>query len=290
MPPISIVVCLYRERDLLERLLQKTEGCYDDLVVVHDGPDETGIGSVVRSAGGRFFERPRAFGQEPHLPFAYEQAAHDWILHFDADEFPSDEMKAWLQEFRKSPEPDEKISAFTCIIPLWNGQRTVTKNWPRGHTFLFHRYRVRRFGMPEQAVVPEGLIHPVDFIIHHQPKRTTYGLRNILVRKQAYIWRATIARSLLGKPTDLPCWRWDSDIWPLGWEQIRQHPLRTGLWRLVMGTQSSFRKQWKEERRILFQEALHGPLHHFLLCMTFWLIRRRHLRKMAAMKNAYTNG
>lgn len=36
MPKISLVVCLYKERDLLERLLQHAEGCYDDLVVVHD--------------------------------------------------------------------------------------------------------------------------------------------------------------------------------------------------------------------------------------------------------------
>ena len=37
MPKISLVVCLHREKDLLERLLQHTQDCYDDLVVVHDG-------------------------------------------------------------------------------------------------------------------------------------------------------------------------------------------------------------------------------------------------------------
>jgi hypothetical protein len=39
MPKISLVVCLYREKELLERLLQHAQGCYDDLVVVHDGPE-----------------------------------------------------------------------------------------------------------------------------------------------------------------------------------------------------------------------------------------------------------
>ncbi|NJK90806.1 MAG: glycosyltransferase [Blastochloris sp.] len=39
MPKISLIVCLYKERDLLERLLQHAEGCYDDLVVVHDGSE-----------------------------------------------------------------------------------------------------------------------------------------------------------------------------------------------------------------------------------------------------------
>jgi len=39
MPAISLVVCVYRQRDLLERLLQESTGCYDELLVVHDGPE-----------------------------------------------------------------------------------------------------------------------------------------------------------------------------------------------------------------------------------------------------------
>src|SRR5215469_16786955 len=39
MPSISLVVCLHRERDLIERLLRESVGLFDDLVVVHDGPE-----------------------------------------------------------------------------------------------------------------------------------------------------------------------------------------------------------------------------------------------------------
>ncbi len=279
MPAVSLVVCVYNERDLLERLLAKAEGCYDDLVVIHDGPDQTGVGPVVKRAGGRFFERPRAFGQEPHLPFAYGQAAHDWILHFDADEFPSEEMRAWLQGFRAGPEPAPGVAMFTCIMPLWNGRRVMTKRWPRGHAFLFHRYRVRRFGMPEQPVVPDGEVRAVDCIIHHRPKRPAVGLRNVLLRKQAYRWRAAIAEALLGKPTDLPCWRWDSETWPEGWEAIRRRPFRTALWRLVMATQRSIRTQWKEDRSFSLGSALNGPVNHAMLCLKYWQVRRSQRRR-----------
>lgn len=41
MPKVSLVVCLFRERDLLQRLLEQAEGCYDDLIVIHDGPETT---------------------------------------------------------------------------------------------------------------------------------------------------------------------------------------------------------------------------------------------------------
>ena len=70
MPSISLIICIHQEGDLLARLLQRVAGCYDDLVVVHDGPDTVNVREVVEKAGGRFFARPREFQQEPHWPWS----------------------------------------------------------------------------------------------------------------------------------------------------------------------------------------------------------------------------
>lgn len=273
MPALSLMVCLYQQRDLLERLLRESQGCYDDLVVVHDGPDETGIRAVVEAAGGRFFEQPRAYQQEPHIPFALGQARHDWVLHFDADEFPSTELKAWLKNFRQSPEPVTDVSGYTCIWPVWDGTKAISQKWPTGRDFLFNKQRVRFFGMVEQGVVPDGCRVPVDMILCHQPKRKSHGLYNVLMRKQAYRWRERIARSLLGKPTDLPCWRWEDENWPLGWEQIRRRPLWTALKRLIKLPLLTMHDQWKTEGRIYPFIALNGPVYHACLCIRFWRIK-----------------
>src|SRR5215468_5888457 len=99
-----------------------------------------------------FFEQPRRFQQEPHWPFAWEQAHHDWILRWDADEFPSEDMRHWLSTFRTQPEPSANISGYTCIWPLWDGQRARTKRWPR-RIYLIHRQRVRFFGLVHQAPI-----------------------------------------------------------------------------------------------------------------------------------------
>src|SRR5262245_27805195 len=105
MPALSLVVCVFHEGELLRRLLEKAAGCYDDLVVVHDGPDTTGVRTIVEGAGGKFFEGPRAHQQEPHWPLAWGKAAHDWILRLDADEYPGEELNEWLKKFRAGPEP-----------------------------------------------------------------------------------------------------------------------------------------------------------------------------------------
>src|SRR5262249_54140567 len=54
MPELSLAVCLYRERKFLERLLDHSQGCYDDLVVVHDGTDTDDVRSLVEWHRGRF--------------------------------------------------------------------------------------------------------------------------------------------------------------------------------------------------------------------------------------------
>jgi len=274
MPAISLVVCLCKEGDHLRRLLQETRDCYDDLVVVHDGPDDTGVRPIVENAGGRFFEGKREYQQEPHWPFAWGAATHDWILRLDADEFPSGEMRQWLKEFRRAPEPPPDISGYTCIWPMWNGHKTVSKKWPAGRLFFFHRQRVRFFGMCEQTPVLDGRSEALDFILHHQPTRKSYGLSNILLRKQSRRVATLVALSLLKKPTDLACWRWQSEVWPEHWEQIRQRPLWTAFKRLIKGTVSTLRTQWKSEHHFFPIEAISGPVHQTLICLKFRLLRR----------------
>jgi hypothetical protein len=313
MPPVSLVVCVYKERDLLERLLQHAAGCYDDLVVVHDGAEDKAdeaeragkpaainfsdlkadaplpagyrepesspragsIHELVKRYGGRYYEGPRAFQQEPHWPFAWWQARHDWILRLDADEFPSDELREWIQKFRQSPEPASEISGYTCIWPLWGGKKAVTHNWPAGRNFLFHRQRVRFFGMAEAVPIPDDKLLEVASILHHEPHRKSYGLRNILCRRQAYLWRRVISESLMGNPTDLPCWRWTEREWLPSWKQIRNRPLRTGFFRLlwfplVQGKSMLRGGEWPRP-----SACLNPGLHHFALGVRICIERRR---------------
>jgi len=188
-------------------------------------------------------------------------------------------MKAWLKDFRAMPETAPDISCYTCIWPLWSGTRTVTRCWPAGRIFLFNRQCVRFFGLVEQTPIPEGGSEALPFILHHQPRRKSYGLHNLLIRKQAFAWRKLIATGLLGKPTDLPCWRWDSAEWPPVWEQIRSRPLRTAFARLTMGTLRALRDQWRIEGRFIPSAAISGPIHHALICFEFWRLRRRQRRE-----------
>ncbi len=268
MPKLSLVVCLHGERDLLARLLERAGDCYDDLVVVHDGPDERDVRSVVEGHRGRFFERPRQHAQEPHWPFAWGEAKHDWILRWDADEFPGAPLVAWLQRFREQPEPPVAISGYTCAWPLWDGRQAITKRWPR-RVCLINRQRVRYFGMAEQEPIADQAFVPLDLVLHHQPSHKNYGIDYVLRRPKVRRWHTEIAKSLLNKPTDLACWRWNSPDWPRKWEQIRRRPLRTALARLVFSTTGNAREMIAHGQFPWPSFVIHFPLQHWMVCMSY---------------------
>jgi hypothetical protein len=310
MPGITLVVCLYKERDLLERLLREAAGCYDDLVVVHDGPEaepsyfgtekpaaidysqlfqespvtlgyqtpspvpQGSVQEMVTEHGGRFFAGPRCFQQEPHWPFAWSQAQHDWILRLDADEFPSEKLKDWLKAFR-ARDAQSAQSGFTSVWPLWNGRKAVTRNWPGGRHFLFNRQAVRFFGMVEQVPVPDTPMEDLDLVLHHQPKRKSYGLRNIVFRRQAFYWRRVICESLLANLSDLPRWRWHDREWPAIWRELQSHPMRTALRSLLKAPLWQGKEMIRKEGKVIPSAVLGTGLHHFLLALTFLWSRNR---------------
>ena len=139
--------------------------------------------------------------------------------------------------------------------------------------------------MVEQTPVADGRFEPLDLILHHQPRRKSYGLANLLLRKQAYRWRARIAVSLLNEPADLACWRWENRPWPPIWQEIRIHPFRTALKRLTRDTLIALRDQWRDERRLFPTAAISGPIHHSLIALEYSRLRR--LRARGQLESAH---
>ena len=268
MPAVSMVVCLYRERDFLSRLLAHAEDCYDDLVVVHDGPDLDDVRSLVEARGGRFFARPRQFCPEAHYGFAWQQARYDWVFRLDADEYPSLSLAVWLRRFRSSEEPDAAVSGFEFIIPLWTGRAQATKRWPCRPS-LIHRRRIRYIGLCEQWLIPDGRWVHVPEVLCHEPARKNFGATYLLGLSKRKRWLYATVLGLMRQPPELDCWRYEEPGWPRKWEVLRRHPLRTALIRL-------FVSYWGNGREMIqcgepFKPLLltHYPLHHWITCMAF---------------------
>jgi hypothetical protein len=281
MPKITLIVCAYGDRDPLSRLLEQSRDCYDELLVVHDGPDFQEVRSVVEKFCGRFIERPRAFSQEPHIPVAIGQATHDWILRFDSDEYPSDELHEWLIDFRKTSDVNLEIAGYRWICPAWNGQKRITMNWPYKFLRLFDRNKVTMIGLCENVPEPDaGYLAPrMALRFWHEPATPTLGLRNIFEKERTRQARENIARALLGSPKDHPRWRYESDEWPIGWKQVKEYPILTGLWRLIV---------WPPRQALAMMLVgdlprpsvfMHAGVFHATLCFEYWRVKREHRQR-----------
>ena len=366
MPKVSLVVCLYKERDLLERLLEHSVGCFDDLVVVHDGPEEavsalettdngqqstdypgsrdtrtplishppsgisyhcipryesgwkspeelslkepdappieiardyaelppdgpipsgyrlkTGqpapgsIHELVEAYGGRFYEGPRCFQQEPHWPFAWWAAKHDWLLRLDADEFPSTQFKQWLLNFTLGDTLE--TPGFLLKWPLWDGSHEIWKNTYPNRVALFMKHRVSMFGMVEQSPMPKaGCFQPLDYLLHHQPHRKSFGLANLLLREQAYRWRRVISSSLMLQPKCLPVWQYSSDHWSSHWEVMLSNPLAFGIKSLLRSPIRQAIDAIKQGSEFRLDAFLGTGMHQFLMAATIFAKRKYH--------------
>jgi len=272
MPKVTLIICTQGDRVPLARLLQHSVGCYDELLVIHDGPDFEDVGSLVRNYRGRFIERPRAYSQEPHVPFALGEATYDWILRFDTDEYPSNELKHWLIEFRNIRDVDARIAGYQWICPAWNGRKQITKNWPSKSVRLFNRNRVSVVGVCENGPQTDpGYCCPkMQLRFCHEPPVRSHGFRNIFGKKRTAEARQHLVRALFGSPLEHPTWRHESDEWPAGWQDVKEHPILTGAWRLLV---------WPPRQALAMVLAgdlprpsvfCHAGVFHATVCYEFW--------------------
>jgi glycosyltransferase involved in cell wall biosynthesis len=97
---ISAVVITLNAAGQLEACLRSLQFCAD--IVVVDSGSTDGTQELARSHGARVIDCAwRGFG--PQKQFAVEQAAHDWVLCIDADEWISAELQTEITEAVKAP-------------------------------------------------------------------------------------------------------------------------------------------------------------------------------------------
>lgn len=338
MPKVSLVVCLRNETAFLKRLLQNCYGCYDDLVVVHDGREDSQLRSnipiskefkdaagdpslkkpgvppkeisldysklkknapgpksyqlipkgtqesklqqLVAQYRGRLYVGPRCFQQEPHWPFAWWKARHDWILRLDADEYPSREMRIFLNQFRKNASVKKNINGFSCLWPFWDGQKEFCFSPKEWRPFLFHKHHVAFIGMAEQAPIPISDWQSTGLTLHHRPSRPSFGLSYVFLRKQSYLWRECIAASLMLRPIDLPRWHYSRKTWPTHWAQIIHKPWSVGLRRFTRILAGNLSVVPRRGLRFCQTELLGGPLHQLYISWAFGFYRLKSGRRI----------
>lgn len=122
--PTTITACLVvrNEAPVIERCLRSLRDVVDEIVVVHDGECTDDTLNICRQYTQKVFSRPFVGACDAHRPFAFRQAASEWILTIDADEFLSDELRAEMRTLVEGQDVD----LYCFLWPYTDGERSLT--------------------------------------------------------------------------------------------------------------------------------------------------------------------
>lgn len=162
--PISAVLVIYNEEEVLERCLTSCADLVDEIIVVHDGECSDKSLEIAAKYTQNIFVRDRVGSAEPHRAFTYQQAKNEWILQLDADEFLSEELRQNLGKLI-----EQNVDIYALAWPKWYQGKYYFGDYKRA---LFRKNSVYYIAVTHEYVKPidrTKVIKKVDYPLMHQP-------------------------------------------------------------------------------------------------------------------------
>lgn len=134
---LSLHVIVKDEEPLLSPLLAFVQQHVDEMVIVDTGSTDRTI-EVARLYTSKVFEHPLGHDFSGVRNFALTKATEPWVLHIDADEWPTLELLDWIRMFLATSD-DHSVS---CVEIR---RQNYIDGKPIGvHTYEWHRRLFRR--------------------------------------------------------------------------------------------------------------------------------------------------
>ncbi|MCX6784024.1 MAG: glycosyltransferase [candidate division WWE3 bacterium] len=176
---ISACLVIYNEETLLPRCLESLQGVIDEIVIVHDGPCSDKSIQIAKTYGAKIFIKEHVGEAEYHRPFCFSEAHGDWILHIDADEYLSGDLRQSIPELITN----DKIDSFAFGWPITVNGHYVENGYfskePRPS--LFRTSKMYMLGLTHEHPRTYGVTTiRNDLLLEHRPleSRSGYSFKN----------------------------------------------------------------------------------------------------------------
>lgn len=140
---VAIVMMTKNEERRLPACLDRVAGWADEIVIIDDASTDATL-AVARRYGAKIFVMPSDDDHFLQWNRGIEQARSDWILHIDADEWVTPQLKQAIDEVRVD---DREHSAFELMRRnYFLGKSMQHGGWYHKHLIFFRRDRARCVG------------------------------------------------------------------------------------------------------------------------------------------------
>jgi glycosyltransferase involved in cell wall biosynthesis len=252
MNKISACLVIRNEENIITRCLASLVGVVDEIIIVHDGECDDKTLELCINFKAKIFVRPYVGAMEAHIPFAYEQAANEWILRIDADEFLNDESRRRLKELTE----DQTISAYEFLWPVWDGVKYVTKDWPYKICF-FQKSKISFLGVVHHATIVSGKIKKERLLLEHRPNYNNFTLESFKFKWMK--WARIQAQTYFKDLADIKKFNYTIFSWPLTVRARKNFPiLLIPIDFILTFSRSFFSGGWREGCWGIKISFLHG--------------------------------
>lgn len=164
--PISAVMVLYNNEDVLERAIKSFYDLVDEIIIVHDGKCTDKSLEIVKQYTNKIYIKNHTGEAELHRVFTYEKTKNNWILQLDADEYLSNEFRRNLKKLINS-----NADVFAA---KWLSSYNSKKNkylWMY-KSCLFKKDKIYFLGQVHEYVKPVDasvIVKRIEFKLMHEP-------------------------------------------------------------------------------------------------------------------------
>ena len=223
---ISAILVLHDEEKLIRRCLDSVKDIADEILILHDGPCSDDTLNIAKKYTNKVFQTEKNVGVPgPILPILFRKAKGPWILKIDADEFLSPELKNNIRKMIEDPKAD----AYIVRWPFCNGKKHITKNWPTKMP-LYRKSKMSYFGFPHwDDPKINGNIIRTDFILEHQPIKSTIPTLEEFKEKTLGRYARLQAEYTLKDFDDFDKFQYDKKDFPLHIKIRKRFPLLSAI-------------------------------------------------------------
>jgi glycosyltransferase involved in cell wall biosynthesis len=221
--PVSVVMVVYNEEDVIERAIASFCDIVDEIIIVHDGPCKDNTLAIAKKYTDNVYVKEHAGIAEHHRVFTYRVARNDWILQLDADEYASPELRSHLE----SLIDDESVGAYALSWPkIYKGKPYL---WDY-KVCLFNKKKIYFIGASQEYVkLRDRSKEPkkISYAVLHEPPYENLS-RAVFKRKQMP-WIMLHADDLTTRFGEIEKWNCDLGDWEWSTRVRIDHPILFGI-------------------------------------------------------------
>lgn len=223
--PISALLVVYNEEEVMNRCLSSISDIVDEVIVVHDGPCTDDTLQIAKQYGCQVHIWQKKGNAEHHRSALTALAKNEWVLQIDADEYLSEQARAELSEHIIS-----KYDGVDFYWPIWYNNQYFSYGYKR---ILYKKSKFYHIACNHEYMKPIDttvITHRTEALLEHKPKRNHFEpgslKKRLIPRAKIHAQRLTVPFGAIEK--------WNCSLKDWEWHQRfrMNHPLLLG----VLGT------------------------------------------------------